>query len=317
MATTSVRPILVTGTHRSGSTWVGEMIARHPRVVHVWEPFNPGVPRSPVKYWFHHVTDEDQEQFRAFLQPYLTFRYPWWSAVKERPHPRRLAGATLRTALGWWRRQLGYRPLMKDPIALFSAEWLARTYGMDVVVLIRHPAAFASSLKRLEWHFLFAHLLEQRRLMEEYLEPFHDEIRRFSGWLPDLIDQAILVWRIMHHVIHRYQRTHPDWIFLRHEDLSREPVAGFQNLFDRLGLHLSPRTRHAIETHSSSENPREAPERVAHQLKRDSKGNIWNWRSRLRPEEILRIRKETEDVASLFYSDADWDGEPGDVGQSA
>jgi hypothetical protein len=317
MFTTSVRPILVTGTHRSGTTWVGEMIARHPRVVYVWEPFNPGVPGSPVKYWFHHVTDEESEPFRAFLRPYLTFRYPWWAAVKERPRPRRLAGATLRAALGWWRRLFDYRPLMKDPIALFSSEWLARTYNMDVVVLIRHPAAFASSLKRLEWHFLFAHLLEQRRLMEEYLEPFRDEIRRFSGWLPDIIDQAILVWRIMHHVIARYQRTHPEWIFVRHEDLSRAPLPGYQNLFDRLGLHLSPRLREAIETHSSSENPREAPERIAHQLKRDSKGNIWNWRSRLQPEEILHIRKGTEDVASLFYSDADWDGEASEMGRSA
>jgi hypothetical protein len=317
MPTTPVRPILVTGTQRSGSTWVGQMIASHPRVVYVWEPFNLAVPNSPVTYWYQYVTEDDEEAFRQYLQPYLTFRHPWWASVRERPGPRRLAGATLRTALCWWRRQTGCRPLMKDPSALFSAEWLARTYGMDVVVLIRHPAAFASSLKRLEWHFLFAHLLEQPRLMAECLEPFRDEVRRFAGWLPDILDQAILLWRVMHHVIRRFQQAHPDWIFLRHEDLSREPVAGFQDLFGRLGLDFTARVRRAVETHSSSENPREAGEKVVHQLRRDSKGNIWNWRTRLTPEEILRVRKGTEDIAPYFYADADWDGEADDRRWSA
>src|SRR5439155_664004 len=41
------------------------------------------------------------------------------------------------------------RPLLKDPIAAFSASWLARTFGMATVVVVRHPGAFASSLKRL------------------------------------------------------------------------------------------------------------------------------------------------------------------------
>jgi hypothetical protein len=80
---------------------------------------------------------------------------------------------------------------------------------------------------------------------------------------------------------------------------------------------MSPRVRHAIETHSSSENPREAGDKVVHQLKRDSKGNIWNWRSRLTPEEVLRIRKGTEDIAPFFYTDADWDGGPGEMRRSA
>ena len=40
MSSRRARPILVTGSHRSGSTWVGKMIASHPRVAYVEEPFN-------------------------------------------------------------------------------------------------------------------------------------------------------------------------------------------------------------------------------------------------------------------------------------
>jgi hypothetical protein len=317
MTATPSRPILVTGTQRSGSTWVGEMIAHHPQVVYVWEPFNPAVPRSPVTYWYELVTPDTEAKFRAFLDPLLTFRYPWLADVLDRPHPRRLVGAMLRTARCWWRRRTGCRALMKDPSALFSAEWLARTYGMDAIVLIRHPAAFASSLKRLHWQFCYPDLWWQTRLMEDYLAPFRDEVRRYAECLPDIIDQAILLWRLIHHVIRRFQQAHPDWIFLRHEDLSRRPVAEFEKLFARLGLDLTPRVRRAIEEHTSSENPAEAPDKVAHQLKRDSLGNIWNWRRRLLPEEIARVRQGTADIAPFFYTDADWDGPPDEMRRSA
>jgi hypothetical protein len=317
MPRTSTRPILVTGTQRSGSTFVGHMIATHPRVVYLWEPFNREVPRTPARYWYHHVTPEDQQPFRAFLDPYLTLRYPWWASIKERVHPRRIAGSTIRTPLFWYRRVTGCRPLMKDPSALFSAEWLADTYGMDVVVLIRHPAAFASSLKRLNWPFHFTELTQQPRLMQDYLEPFQDEVHRAVERPPDILGQAMLVWRVIHHVIRRFQCTHPNWIFLRHEDLSRRPQQGFEDLFARLGLDMLPRVRQAIQAHTSAANPKEARAGVVHQLHRDSLGNIWNWRSRLRPDEIARLREGTHDVARFFYTDADWEGEPDDQRRTA
>jgi hypothetical protein len=72
---------------------------------------------------------------------------------------------------------------------------------------------------------------------------------------------------------------------------------------------MTPRVRRVIETHTAPENPQVAPDRVAHHLKRDSPGNIWNWHSRLRPDEIPRVRKGTEDIAPYFYTDADWHGE--------
>ena len=38
-------PILVTGAHRSGTTWVGKMLALAPGIGYVHEPFSP---RTPV-----------------------------------------------------------------------------------------------------------------------------------------------------------------------------------------------------------------------------------------------------------------------------
>src|SRR3954447_1155356 len=56
------RPILVTGSHRCGSTWGGRMIASPPRVGYVGEPFNAfNHRRCPVRHMWHFVTPQDEE----------------------------------------------------------------------------------------------------------------------------------------------------------------------------------------------------------------------------------------------------------------
>ncbi|MCI0684649.1 MAG: sulfotransferase [Gemmataceae bacterium] len=306
------RPILVTGTHRSGSTWVGQMIASHPRVGYVWEPFNPSnrFPDSPVQHWFEYVTPERAPAFIDYLSRQMRWQTPWWSEIVARPTPRRCAGATLRAVRAWWRRRRGLRPLLKDPIAVFSAEWLARTFDMDMVVLIRHPAAFASSIKRLGWRIRFRRLLDQPSLVEHYLHAFEAEMRtvlqRQENGGNDVLEEAGLFWRIVHHVIQRYRREHPSWNFVRHEDLSLRPREEFGRLLRALGLGMTRSVEQTIATHTDSNNPAEAPHKIAHQLKRSSQANVFNWMSRLTPAEIARVRRQTEDVARHFYTDADW-----------
>jgi hypothetical protein len=303
----SRRPILVTGSHRSGSTWVGKMIAAHPRVSYVHEPFNPALqPGCPVSHQWHHVTEEDEGRFVAYLRPWLEFHHSWWQDVRAGAHPRRLVGATLRTLGAWKHRLLGWRPLLKDPIAFFSAEWLAETFGMDVVVVIRHPAAFASSVKRLGWTFNFDHLLGQPRLMETLLAPFADEVRRMARTPPDVVGHAILFWRIVHQVTLDYSRRHPDWTFVRHEDLSRRPADEFHALFGRVGLDFPPCARRAVEEFTSEGNAGEVAAGVKTQLRRDSRANVWNWRHRLSPAEVARVRAGTGNLARFFYPESEW-----------
>jgi Sulfotransferase family len=304
------RPILVTGSHRSGTTWVGRMIASHPAVAYLSEPFNVRVPPSPVRHFFHHVTAGEEAAFRAYLEPLLTFRDPALYQVRGAgmwPSLRRLA----RTGRCWTRRVSGCRPLLKDPIAFLSADWLARTFAADVVVLIRHPAGFASSLKRLGSVFDFNDFVTQPDLIRAHgLEAFEDDFRAFAANPPDLLDQAILLWQVFATVTLRYQKDHPEWTFLRHEDLSAFPVDAFAGLLSRLGLHLTPGVRRTIERYTSAKNPSEAPTGVAHHLKLDSRANVHSWRRRLSPDEIQRIRRGTERLARLFYGDADWTERP-------
>jgi hypothetical protein len=58
--------------------------------------------------------------------------------------------------------------------------------------------------------------------MSDYLYPFESDIRAFAESEHDIIEQATLLWRILHHMILPYQEKHQDWVFIRHEDISHK-----------------------------------------------------------------------------------------------
>jgi hypothetical protein len=195
------------------------------------------------------------------------------------------------------------RPLMKDPIALLSAEWLAQRFDMEVVVLIRHPAAFASSLRRLGWKHSFATFLDDGRV-PEVIRPYEDEIRAQAREPGDLLAQAALLWRLLYNAVSSYRECHEDWVFLRHEDVSLEPGPSFGRLYERLGLELTENARTEIERASASGNP-SAPA-TPHAVELDSAASLGRWREELTPQEIETLRERTSDVWPRFYANEDW-----------
>ena len=93
---------------------------------------------------------------------------------------------------------------------------------MDVVVLIRHPAAFAASLKRLGWKHSFATFIQDGRV-PEVLRPYEAEIREQAERPGEILAQAALLWRLLYNAVDGYRERHPDWAFVRHEDASLGP----------------------------------------------------------------------------------------------
>jgi Sulfotransferase family len=305
-----VRPILVTGINRSGTTWVGQTLARAPRVALLYEPFSPnhrrGIFRQATPEWFTYVRADPSGRLAADLRRMLGFRY---SYAAELPRIRSLrdAGRMVRDAARFarWRRE-GRRPLVKDPIAVLAAPWLARELDMQVVVTIRHPAAYASSMLRLGWTHDFSGFLRQPGLVDELVPSLRGDIEAMARRPGGILDQAALLWNIVHTVIDTYRRDHPDWIFVRHEDLSAAPADGFRDLFGRLGVELTPDVERYVAETTAAGNPAEAGRGVVHELRRDSRAASRTWHDRLSPEEAARVRARTEAVASAFYGVEDW-----------
>jgi hypothetical protein len=199
---------------------------------------------------------------------------------------------------------LGQRPLLKDPFAVFSAPWFAQRLNCKVVVTIRHPGGFASSLKRLGWNFDFRSLLDQPLLMRDHLEAERADMEAAPA--DDIVGQSALLWRMIYRSVHATRQLFPNFKVVRHEDLSLDPVAGYKSLYKFLNLPFDEKVRDTILNSSSSENPTELSKKKVHSVKLDSRANMSNWKKRLAPEEIARIRKLTEDVSHLFYADDEW-----------
>jgi hypothetical protein len=142
--------------------------------------------------------------------------------------------------------------------------------------------------------------------MRDHLAPFRAGIEALAANSGDVVDQAILLWNAIYDAVLRYRHRHPGWIYVRHEDLSRDPVSRFSDLFQSLGLKHTDSVRRAIADFSGPHNPGE--QHFGSHIRRDSGSNIWNWTKRLTPGEIRHVRKQTETIADQFYGEEDWRG---------
>jgi Sulfotransferase family len=303
------QPILVTGSHRSGTTWVGRVLAFSPTPLgYIWEPFSPrhrpGTFPIRFPHYFHYLCAENGATRAGPIADMLAFRYRPAAELRSLRSARDAGRMARDWSLFARSRRRGAAPLMKDPIALFSSEWLADTFDMRVLVMIRHPASFAASIRRRGWRHRFADFLDQPLLMRDFLAPYEGEIREADEREPDLLDEAILLWKVLYGSAARMQERRGDWLYVRLEDLAHEPVAGFRDLYSQLGLEWTASVEQRMLETSAASNPADS-ERVD-SIRRNSAAHVTAWKAHLTAAEIERVRRGTEPLASRWYGDGDW-----------
>jgi hypothetical protein len=300
--------ILVTGAPRSGTTWVGRMIALTPYVNYLHEPFNNTFIREafkedPFPYWFMYINHQNGEDYYIKLARMLGYKYKLSKVLKWSRN-----WENVKLCAQQWRQSLypgkDYTiPLVKDPIAVLSSEWLANVFDLDVIFLVRHPAAFVASITALRWETNPRTFLLQSLLVKDHLEPLVDDIQRI-GLEGDEIDKASMTWKTIYFTAKRFRERHPSWIFRRHEDLANDPITSFKHLFSSLNLDFTQEIETEIVAHSDTSNPVE-PDHYW-QVRRNSNGNIDKWRNQLQEADIERIRGIVEDVSADYYDDFEW-----------
>ena len=276
--------VLVTGAHRSGSTWLGQMLSLGQDTAYIHEPFNIGLDKvkqnsCPLVATFEYISTKHWDKRQNEIKEYLD------RADKNLTQHSNNSGVSKNL-------------IIKDPIALMSAEWFDEVYDSKVVVLIRHPAAFAASLKIKNWGFDFRNFRNQKKLLNNVLFPFRKEIEAYCDHPQPIIDQAILLWNIFYYRVKLYQLYNKNWIFVRHEDLSRNPVQEIKKLYGQLGLAYNKEVEAKILEAVQPKNTTE--------FKRDSKANIFSWMDRLTTAEIEKVKKKTALYSELFYEEKDW-----------
>ena len=284
------------------------MLAASPQMAYISEPLNvfhrPGVLGARVSSWYTYICDENESGYLPAFHELLNFRYHLFAEIKSLRSRKdflrmgRDGGIFCRAAL------LHQRPLLKDPFAIFSIPWFAERLNSQIVVTIRHPAAFASSLKRLNWSFNFSDLLNQPLLMRDYLEPYRTEMQSMPA--DDIVGQAGLLWTMVYRIVHAARKQIPSICIVRHEDLSLDPVVGYRQLYAELGLNFTPSVERRILNPVVLRIRLNCRATKVHSVKLDSRANLDNWKRRLSSSEITRIRQETEEVTHLYYPEVAW-----------
>ena len=290
------------------------MLSTATGVAYIHEPFNPGrrlgLCGAPIDKWYQYICAENEHEFSDDIEKTLRFVFnpagQW-----RRIHSFRALAGTGRVCGNFLRYRLCQsRPLLKAPMALFSAPWLAERFDMHVVLIVRHPGAVASSLKGLRGAVpvrqILSDLLDQPLLMRDHLYPFEDDIRKLLSSGSDILDQAALLWKVIYHVALKYTKQHPDWTVIRYVDLARDPLKGCRELFYRAKLEFGERQEREVHWHCSGIDLKTEEIENPWAVRRNSSSQMGSWRSRLTRAEISRVRSSVEEVAHHFYADADW-----------
>lgn len=281
-------PILISGAHRSGTTWLGKMISKNNQVGYIYEPFNMNYFNNiKVPYWFYYLKhDDENEIIKKELDKVINFNYNIKNNLKNINNIKNVL-RVVKTFFDFQKNKYSNSiPLIKDPIAIMSAEYIYKEYSAKIIISIRHPAAIISSYVKHNYNHPFYHFLKQEELMSDKLSSFTKKIHHFSEEKQEVIDQGILLYNIIYSVIKEYQKKHKDWLFVKYEDITGNPIESFKKIFAYLDLDYNQTDLYEIE--------------------KETYYNPKPYQDRLTEKEINYIKENTKGIWDDFYSTEEW-----------
>ena len=162
------------------------MLCQSGEAAYLHEPFcpnrSPGWITEPLPYWYMYISEDNSATYEDAVARVLQLRYPIARSLARSRSAKDVARQVPEIGHSVAYRLRGLRPLVKDPFALFSSEWLADRFAVVPIIMIRKPVAFVSSIKRLNWGFDYEqNWLTQPLLMRDHLGRHEDSFRGYQG----------------------------------------------------------------------------------------------------------------------------------------
>jgi hypothetical protein len=291
-------PILVTGAHRSGTTWFAKMLAAS-GIWYVHEPFNPNKGRWPQSFSYRRAGEPCAEA-DALMQAVLDGGFREALLLPNAEHrlmPLRLLRHRVR------------RVMVKDPLACLLAGHLTRRFGLTTLILFRHPAAFVASVCRLGWPrgCFLRQFLRDQALMEDHLEPYRALLEDHAD--VDSVASAAVLHGALNTVLwHDVQQGFGT--ALRFEDVCVQPIEAFERMHRELGLPYDAGVRAAHESLCFRE-ARPAGAYHPHAVARNSRAAAESWHSQLSAAEVDQVQGIWHRFEVPLYRAAeDWEPSP-------
>jgi hypothetical protein len=303
------RWIIVSGTIRSGTTFAGNILSIPKEVSYLHEPFNGGIDtRKKLPFESKYVSnvhnDFDVPNYYSHLENIfrLELALPTTSHTNDssvRTLIKQTMGSRGPIALKWAKVNPFSRiGLIKDPTCPLTVEYLYRAFNVQPVIIVRHPASLAASLKRVQWWPQLHDFTRRRQIIADH---FSEEPEFFQRVWESPLMESMAHWRATYKVLLSQAEAFNDWIFLTHEEISQNPVHCFRWLYDKLNLNWSRFSNYAIERLTSSRNSAEATNNQAMVLSRDSRTIFEHRLQSLSEQERGDIYDIVKDVSDVFY----------------
>ena len=296
--------IFISGMHRSGTSWVSQILSTAGGyVVKDEEIFLPNYPsqNKPIKIWYEYIHSKNEKKYIQYIENALSNKYHLIHDLSlSKPINKKIKAFYLKANSILRKSFYDSTPLiLVEPLGLLSSDWFSKTYKCKMIIIIRHPAAIISSLKlnNIKYNFNGSDsLFVQDEFVNNNNLPKSD----------DIIGQGILMWKILYSHVQKLQKNNKNWIFVKHEDLSIDPMNEFQLLFKKLGLPFRNTTINKINKLCSTDNSNYLLPGQRDKNKRNSKKLIYRWHEILSEDEVLRIREEVSFISDYWYDQNSW-----------
>ena len=262
------KSILVAGTARSGTTWLGDLIASQIPCRILLEPFNPNlVPEYRGFSYFQYMrSGSENPEFRAFARLVFTgeIRNRWVDHQNERIVSE-------------------YR-LIKEIRANLALKWLHDNFPeIPIIFLMRHPCAVVSSRIELGWatDSDIQPFLSQPDLMADYLCDYREFIRNAKTEE----EKHAIIWSISNLVpLKQFQPGELKIVYYEH--LCTQPELELPAILTSIGQRYEATAMDKINR--PSQTTRETSAIV------NGKGQISHWKQKLTPLQIDNILRVVE-----------------------
>lgn len=296
------KPIIISGSPRSGSTWIGRVLEVHPDTAYIHEPFNIGIKRdnSPFKFWMEGVFEEQSPRHLSTVKTYFDGFYKVDKRFLKQEFKAVKGISTLRDFRWKVKERNRVTTVIKDPLAFFAIDWISKNISNTIIITVRHPAAVVASLKQKKWGYDFSQMLKQPILMEKYLDCYREEIEEFAKSEKSLVEQGALLWKCVYETNITLMQKHKYWLIVKNEDLSLDPLKEYERIFNYIKLPFDQKVKDYLVASTNAKSGEESL------LVRDSKKNVGKWKSLLNEDEIAYIKSFTEEVWKNYYTEKDW-----------
>ena len=214
-ALTEKSTVFVAGSGRSGTTWLADLINYRGGFRCIFEPF--WAKKTDVCSMF------DKRQYLRGTEIYPEHAAAASAIIKGKSRS------------DWTdrgnRRRVYFKRLIKEIRANLFLFWLHNRFpAMPIVFLMRHPCAVVRSKLKMGWRWDVKELLNQKDLVDDFLDPFKDILQSAAGDFEHLL----LLWCVENYV--PLQQFGPGNLFVVfYENLAAEPEREIDRIFAWLG----------------------------------------------------------------------------------